>query len=143
MAKHVAGAVPFAATRTAHQVQVADGPTVSANWALDALGIGAMLDRDTDVTSTDPVSGQSVTAVRRGGQWSWAPAGAVVFLGSSGPGRITDTCCPVINFFTDPDNARTYQQRHGLTGAAPTLPDAAESGELLFGGLLHPKQPAQ
>jgi hypothetical protein len=49
--------VPFAAGVTAHRVSVANGPTVSANCAVDALGIGAMLGRDTDVRSADSLTG--------------------------------------------------------------------------------------
>jgi hypothetical protein len=112
----VLGGVPFAAGPTAHQVSVADGPTVSANCAVDALGIGTMLGRDTDVRSADPVTGEPVTASQRGGEWTWEPPQAVVFVGSSGAGRITDACCPIINFFTSDSNADEYRDRHGLTG---------------------------
>ncbi len=37
--QQVTGGVPFAAGSTAHQVSIAGGPTVSANCAVDALGI--------------------------------------------------------------------------------------------------------
>jgi hypothetical protein len=68
----VQGGVPFAAGVTPHRVSVADGPTVSANCAVDALGVGAMLGRDTDVRSADPLSGEPVTASQRGGEWTWS-----------------------------------------------------------------------
>jgi hypothetical protein len=132
----VTGGVPFAAGTTAHQVHIAGGPVVSANCAIDALGIGAMLDRDIDITSLDPHSGEPVTATSRGGQWIWSPDQAVVFVGSSSPGRITETCCPVINFFTSPENAAAYQQQHHLTGSVLSMPDAADAGEEAFGPLL-------
>lgn len=132
----VLGGVPFAAAPTAHQVTVRGGPTVSANCAVDALGIGAMLDKDTDVASADPVTGQPVTAAQRGGNWTWEPPGAVVFVGSSGPGTITDSCCPVINFFASEANAHDHQRSLGLTGEVLAMPDAAQAGALVFGGLL-------
>jgi hypothetical protein len=132
----VLGGVPFAAAPTAHRVGVRGGPTVWANCAVDALGIGAMLGRDTDVRSVDPVSGEPVTASGRGGQWTWQPAEAVVFVGSSGNGTITDACCPVINFFVSADNAVHYQRRHGLTGEVLSMPEAALAGALVFGGPL-------
>jgi hypothetical protein len=132
----VLGGVPFAAAPTAHQVTVRGGPTVSANCAVDALGIGAMLDKDSDVASADPVTGQLVTAAQRGGSWTWAPPGAVVFVGSSGDGAITDFCCPVINFFASEANARDHQRSLGLTGEVLAMPDAARAGALVFGGLL-------
>jgi hypothetical protein len=132
----VLGGVPFAAAPTTHQVRVHGGPTVAANCAVDALGIGVMLGRDTDVASADPLSGEPVTASGRGGQWTWEPAGAVVFVGSSGDGTITDACCPVINFFASEANALDYQRRHGLTGEVLPMPEAAQAGALVFGGLL-------
>ena len=132
----VLGGVPFAAGPTVHQVTVVGGPTVSANCAIDALGIGAMLGRDTDLVSADPSSGQPVSATGREGRWTWQPAGAVVFVGSSGDGRITDACCPAINFFADEANALHHQRRHGLTCEVLTVPEAAEAAALVFGGLL-------
>jgi hypothetical protein len=132
----VLGGVPFAAGVTAHQVSVADGPTVSANCAVDALGIDAMLGRDTDVRSADPLTGEEVTALQRGAEWTWEPPQAVVFVGSSGAGRITDACCPVINFFASNSNADEYRDRHGLTGEVFSMPDAAVAGALVFSSLL-------
>ncbi len=104
--------------------------------AVLGIGIGAMLGRDTDVASADPRSGEPVTASGRGGQWAWEPAGAVVFVGSSGEGRITDACCPVINFFASKANPLDYQRSHGLTGEVLAVPEAAQAGALVFGGLL-------
>lgn len=132
----VIGGVPFAEQRTAHQVRIGDGPVVSANCAIDALGISAMLGADTDVTSVDPHTGEKVTANSRDGQWSWQPPAAVVFIGSAGPGRVTDTCCPVINFFTTTANALTYQQDHHLQGTVLTFSEAVLAGKAAFGDML-------
>lgn len=134
----ITGGVPFAAEPTAHQVRIVDGPTVSANCAIDALGIAAMLGRDVDVESLDPLTGQPVTASSRAAHWTWQPADAVVFVGSSGQGRLTETCCPVINFFTSSDTALAYQRTHALDGLVLALSDAVEAGALVFGDLLHP-----
>lgn len=133
----VTGGVPFAAhNASTHRVQITNGPTVAANCAVDALGIPAMLGRDAEIHSTDPHSGEPVVATSRRGSWQWQPEGAVVFIGSSGSGRLTESCCPVINFFTDADNARAYQRQHHLDGDVLTMPEAAEAGALVFGGLL-------
>ncbi len=132
----VLGGVPFAAASTAHQVSVHGGPTVSANCAVDALGVGAMFRRDSDVRSVDPLSGEPITAFQRGSHWTWHPADTVVFVGSSGDGTITDACCPVINFFSNADNALEYQRRHGLKGEVLSMPEAARAGALVFGDLL-------
>jgi hypothetical protein len=134
--REVTGGVPFAAGPTVHQVHIFDGPTVSANCAVDGLGIAAMLDQDIDVVSVDPQTGEQVRASSRGGHWTWQPADMVVFVGSSGQGRLTDTCCPVINFFASSDHARAYQRTRGLDGVVLTMADAAEAGALVFGDLL-------
>jgi hypothetical protein len=139
--REITGGVPFAATPTAHQVHIFDGSTVSANCAVDALGIAAMLDLDVDVISVDPQTGEQVTASSRAGHWTWQPADMVVFVGSSGQGRLTDTCCPVINFFASSDHARAYQRTRALAGAVLTMADAVEAGALVFGGLLHDPTP--
>ncbi|GAC1322784.1 MAG: hypothetical protein NVSMB13_01720 [Mycobacteriales bacterium] len=138
--RRVAGGVPFAAEATAHQVRIVDGPTVWANCAVDALGIAAMIDCDLDIRSTDPHTGETVTADSRAGRWTWSPSDAVVFIGSSGEGRVTDSCCPVINFFAAADHAGSYQRQHALAGVVLALPDAAQAGALIFGNLL--REPA-
>lgn len=129
--------MPFASGgRSAHLVQIHGGPEVAANCAMDALGIPAMVSQDVSVRSTDPLTGETVTATSRGGAWTWQPLTAVVFVGSNGSGPLTESCCPVINFFTDADHARTYQDRHHLTGDVWSLPEAARAGRLVFGDLL-------
>lgn len=133
--REITGGVPFAAGPTAHQVRIFDGPTVFANCAVDALGIAAMLARDVDVQSLDALTGEQVTASSRAGHWTWQPTDAVVFVGSSGQGRLTETCCPVINFFTASDHARAYQGAHALDGVVLALSDAVQAGALVFGDL--------
>lgn len=135
--REITGGVPFAAAPTAHRVRIHDGPTVFANCAVDALGMAAMLGRDVDVQSRDALTGEAVTAISRAGHWTWQPVDAVVFVGSSGQGRLTETCCPVINFFTTGDHARAYQRTHALDGVVLTLSDAIQAGTLVFGDLLH------
>ncbi len=136
--REITGGVPFAAAPTAHRVCILDGPTVFANCAVDALGMAAMLGRDVDVRSLDALTGEAVSASSRARHWTWQPVDAVVFVGSSGQGRLTETCCPVINFFTAGDHARAYQRTHGLDGVVLTLSEAIQTGTLVFGDLLHP-----
>lgn len=140
----VTGGVPFAANNdSAHRVHIAGGPAVAANCAVDALGIPAMLGRDAEIHSTDPHNGEPVVATSRAGTWQWQPESAVVFVGSNGSsGPLTQSCCPVINFFTDEDNARAYQRQHHLDGDVLTMPEAAEAGALVFGDLLTGREPA-
>lgn len=135
----VTGGVPFAAPgATAHRVQISGGPEVTANCAVDALGIPAMIGRDVEVRSTDPLSRTPITVVSHDGQWTAEPSTAVVFVGSSASpsSSVTESCCPVINFFANADNARSYQERRHLNGEVLTLAEAAEAGALVFGDLL-------
>ena len=48
------GAYPFSAIPRGHKVQLADGPTIEAYCAIDALGIPAMLDRDVVINPKTP-----------------------------------------------------------------------------------------
>ena len=81
-----------------------------------------------------------MSALSRAGHWTWQPVDAVVFVGSSGQGRLTETGFPVINFFTTSDHARAYQRTHELDGVVLTLSHAVQAGTLVFGNLLD--QPA-
>lgn len=54
-------AYPFSAVPTRHHVRLATGVEIAAMCAIDALGIPAMLDTDATITSTDPVTHQTVT----------------------------------------------------------------------------------
>jgi hypothetical protein len=134
----VTGAVPFAPPgATAHRVKISGGPEVTANCAVDALGIPAMIGRDVEVHSTDPLSREAITAVSRDGEWTTEPATAVVFVGSNGStSRVTESCCPAINFFSNADNARAYQRRRLLEGDVMSVAEAAQAGALVFGELL-------
>lgn len=140
----VTGGVPFAADNVSvHRVRIVGGPAVAANCAVDALGIPAMLGRDAEILSSDPHNGEPVVATSQAGTWRWRPESAVVFVGSNGSsGPLTQSCCPVINFFTDEDNARAYQRQHHLEGDVLTMPEAAEAGALVFGDLLTGREPA-
>ena len=97
-----------------------------------------MIGRDVTVHSTDPLSGETVTAVSSDGKWTSDPTTAVVFVGSNGSSGdgVTESCCPVINFFSNADNARAYQRRRRLEGDAMSVAEAAQAGALVFGQLL-------
>src|SRR5882757_6302815 len=101
------GAYPFSATPTPHRVTIADGPTVHAMCAIDALGISAMLGRQVTITSDEPGTGHIVIVHVDGDQADWTPSTTVVVAAT------TDDCCvpsaqrtcPHINFFTTPTAA--------------------------------------
>ena len=135
-------AYPFSGRPTAHQVELAGGPTVSAMCALDALGIPQMTRRDARIRATDPVSSQPITVQAYQGAWQWEPASAVVLVATVASGvcgAVADCCCPHINFHTEPQHAQAYLHAHtGMTGELLDQADAVATARRIFGGLLDP-----
>jgi len=134
----IVAAYPFSGIRTPHRVEVEGGKPVYAMCAVDALGIPLMLDADAAVSSSDPISGESIRVLMRGGNASWDPPEAVVFVGrlaASGPAA--QCICPVLNFFTSAAAAQTYQQAHPeLEGSVYPPVEAIEAAQKAFGNLL-------
>jgi hypothetical protein len=149
-------AYPFSGVPTAHLVAIDGGPTVYAMCAVDALGMADMLGRDITVTSTDPACGGDVCVQVTGGQATWSPHTAVVFVGSDTtataigngccpPDTATeastipaaDRCCAVMNFFASPDSAKRWLQAHAdVSGVILTPGQALRLGVDVFGSLL-------
>lgn len=131
-------AYPFSAVLTLHRVRLATGVEMFAMCAIDALGIPAMLDTDATITSTDPVTHQSVTASVHNGRYTWSPATAVVFSSAAaGTGPSADCCCNDLNTFTGPATARTWMSEHpAIPGELLDTATAERLGQHIFGGLL-------
>ncbi|MCQ1579260.1 organomercurial lyase [Streptomyces parvus] len=134
----VRAAYPFSAVETPHRVRLGNGVEAWSMCAIDALGIAAMLDQDTWVTSSDPVSGHQVTVSFTSGTERWEPEGAVVFVGRRpGQGPAADVCCDALNFFADRSTAEMWASRHPdipgrITGQAEAVALATQT----FGPLL-------
>jgi hypothetical protein len=137
-------AYPFSSEPTAHWVELADGPTVYAMCALDALGIPQMSRRSGRISSADPSNGQPITIEVDDEGWRWQPTTTVVLVGTVPIGgaclSVADCCCPYINFHASPRHADVYRQAHPamaaeLLGQAETIAAARR----IFGGLLHPE----
>lgn len=145
----ILGAYPFAPAPRGHRVDIDGGPAVQAYCAIDALGIPAMLGRDAAITSADPHSGAEVRIQVRGGHATWNPDAAVASMpagealagiaaGMDHPAA--DAACPTTNFYASAEDARGYQQAHGLTLEILTIPQALRFGSAAFGLLLSPGQ---
>jgi Alkylmercury lyase len=152
-AGQIVAAYPFSGLPTAHVVAIEGGPVVHAMCAIDALGIGDMLGRDTTITSTDPNSGQPITVTIRNRQSDWMPDTTVVLVGSdstAGPSdccppqsdqagvvAAADRCCGVMNFFTSTESANAWLAKHPqVTGMILTQRQALRLGVDIFGRLL-------
>ena len=135
-------AYPFSGAPTAHHVTLADGPTVYAMCALDALGISLMARRGGRINSIDPTSGQPITVVVDGQDWRWQPTATIVLAGATAIGEVSgsvaDCCCPFINFHATPHTADAYRQAHpAMTAELLDQAEAVEAARRIFGGLLH------
>jgi hypothetical protein len=137
-AGEIAVAYPFATRPTRHRVRIAGRVEVFAMCAIDALGIAAMLDRDTRIDATEPGSGRPVTVGTVAGQTSWDPPDAVVFVGlSAAEGPSVDRCCGHLDFFADRAAAESWARSHpDLHGEVLDRPEALALGVELFGSLL-------
>lgn len=153
----ILAAYPFSGRPTIHTVTIAGGATVYAMCAIDALGMSAMLGRDTTIQSTDPHNGHPITVTIHDGQAAWQPATAVVFNGvtateadadccAPGAGPVVpaiDRCCTVLNFFSDPASAQAWLAAHpGVSGVVLDQAKAVQTGVATFGRLLNDSQEA-
>ena len=141
-ASRVRVAYPFSGEPTFHQVTLAEGPTVHAMCALDALGIPLMAHRSGRINSVDPSSGQPITVEVDQEGWRWQPITTVVLVGATATadacGSVADCCCPYINFHASPRDADAYRQQHPAM-AAELLgqAEAVAAARGFFGGLLY------
>lgn len=134
----IRAAYPFSAVPTAHRVAIAGGTQVWSMCAIDALGISAMLETDTVISSADPVTGEKVTVTSEDGKTIWAPASAVVFVGRRGcSGPAAEVCCDTLNFFTSTSSAQAWIEQHpDVDGQIVDRDRAEEIGRTTFGPLL-------
>lgn len=134
----VTAAYPFSARETGHRVRLDGLAAVHALCAIDALGMGAMLARDTAVESSCPGCGAPVRiATRDKGRAlaSAAPAAAAVWAGI----RYADGCgatsgCTVKLFFCSDGHLAAWRQRadQGAAGFRLSVEAALQVGKGLF-----------
>jgi hypothetical protein len=145
-AGRIRAAYPFSVTPTAHAVDLDGLASVQAMFAIDALGMAAMLATAASVTSTDPHTGQIVTVVVEpdGLHAAWDPVTAVVLVGQQagcGPCEepdarraAADVCCDHINFFASVAGADAWLQAHPeVTGPILDQQAALDLGTQTFG----------
>lgn len=136
----IAAAYPFSARPTAHHVRIHGGTAVNAMCAIDALGIGAMLDADITIETAAPSTGEPITIAIHDQQLTAQPPTTVVFVGGrSTQGPSADTCCHYLNFFPDRAAGQAWADTHPtISGITIDLPDAHQLGTEIFGNLLRP-----
>ena len=130
----VRAAYPFCLVPSRHRVRISDGATVWSMCAIDALGIGPMLGRDTVIESTDPLTEQRILLASTAGRLVADPRSAVVFAGGrAGGGPAEHSCCDVINFFASEHSAARWAALHAeVAGCILDQIQAAELGRSIF-----------
>ncbi|MGH3013775.1 MAG: alkylmercury lyase family protein [Gaiellaceae bacterium] len=132
-------AYPFSGRPTAHRVRLTGGREVDAMCAIDALGIAPMFGESIEIQSRDPVSGDEIRArVAPDEVAGWWPESAVVIAGAiRSQGDACCGCCPVLNFFVSPANAKRWLAEHPeVRGNLVSMRDAAAAGRAVFGDVL-------
>ncbi|TDZ81809.1 alkylmercury lyase family protein [Mycobacteroides salmoniphilum] len=135
----ISSAYPFSGIPTAHRVTIDGDVGVYAMCAVDALGISAMLGgRHIGIASADPRTGDPITVAVRGPGATAVPDSTAVFLGlHTGEDPSADTCCTLLNFFTDSESARRWaDQNPQVTGLVIDVATATQCGAAIFGSLL-------
>jgi len=131
---------PFSAVKTRHTVVFADGHSVNALCATDALGVHFMLGEDITFKSLCPECGCEISIVLKGGRViSRDPAGAVEYAKARDHyGCTAETCCPHINLFCGRDHVDQWRAKNPAfsDGEVYEIEEAMEDGRMIFGEFL-------
>ena len=133
-------AYPFSADKTRHTVVFADGHSVNALCAIDALGIHFMMGEDITIHSLCPECNHEITLVLKKGKIaSQTPSGVIEYVKvRNSCGCTTKTSCPHINFFCGTDHLEQWKARNPSSsdGEEFTVEEALEDGRMIFGDYL-------
>ncbi len=136
----ITSAYPFSAVKTRHTVVFADGHSVNALCATDALGMHFMLGEDITLRSLCPECGQVITIDLKGGRVaSRNPEGAVEYVKARDHyGCTAETCCPHINLFCGSDHVDQWRAKNPAfsDGEIYAIEEALEDGRMIFGEFL-------
>ena len=134
----IVGAYPFTDRDTGHRVAV-DGRILNAMCAVDALGIGAMLDRDITIASRCRHCGAPIRIATRDrglGVAQVSPVTAVVWLSVRYEGGCAaSSLCTATSFFCSDDHLAAWRQEHSADkpGFRLSMEEALEAGRAIFG----------
>jgi hypothetical protein len=128
---------PFTARETDHRVRL-PGRTLNALCAVDALGVGAMLETDVTIESKCARCGSAIrlTTAKAGRTLEVASPTALVvwYEFSTYCSTAASSCCPEIAFFCSDEHLRA--SRSGRRGSRLTAHEALEVGRAIFAPVL-------
>ena len=133
----IIGAYPFTEAETGHRVDL-DVQVLNAMCAIDALGMGAMYDRDIHVRSSCRMCGTSieVATLDRGRELAyWTPETAIVWSGIPYEhGCAANSLCKVLTFFCSDDHLATWRQQQceNSRGFRLSMEEGLEAGRAIF-----------
>ena len=141
----VAGAYPFTEDDTAHRVTL-DGRTINTMCAIDALGVGAMYDRDVVIASRCLECGGPIhveTHDRGQALKRYTPARTVVWLATrlAADGCAAKSACKSMAFFCSDDHLASWREDGGAAGFRLSIDEGLQAGRALFQPLLAPARP--
>ncbi|MFZ5673193.1 MAG: bifunctional organomercurial lyase/mercury(II) reductase MerBA [Pseudomonadota bacterium] len=133
----IVGAYPFTDRETGHRVTL-DGRTLNAMCVVDALGIGAMIDRDIAIAShcrhcrapiriTTRDRGQGLAQIE---PWTTVMWQSVRYAGACA----ANSLCATTAFFCSDDHLSAWRREHsGEPGFRLSIEEGLEAGRSLFG----------
>jgi hypothetical protein len=138
----ILAAYPFSAKPTDHIVRFADGHSVYAMCAIDALGMPVMLNADAAIESKCAHCGKEIrVVVRDNALMEYMPQETRVSYTQA------DACCvaaleqcPLINFFCSPEHLAAWRAHHpNARGGEFDIQRAFVRGREVFGNILRPE----
>ena len=134
----IVGAYPFTDRETGHRVTL-DGRTLNAMCAVDALGIGAMVDRDIAIVSHCRHRGPPIritTRDRGQGLAQIEPRTAVMWQSVRYEGAcVANSLCATTAFFCSDDHLSAWHRERSADepGFRLSVDEALEAGRAIFG----------
>ncbi|MGT2467843.1 alkylmercury lyase family protein (plasmid) [Mesorhizobium atlanticum] len=128
----IVGAYPFSDRDTDHRVML-DGRTLNAMCAVDALGVGAMTDRDTVITSRCRHCGAPIRIATRNQGRAWT---AVMWQSVRYEGACAaNSLCATTAFFCSDDHLSAWRRERSADepGFRLSIEEGLEAGRALFG----------
>lgn len=141
----IIGAYPFTEAETEHRVDLGV-QSLNAMCAIDALGIGAMYDRDVRIRSSCRMCGTSIeiATLNRGRELAyWTPETAIVWSGIRYEhGCAANSLCRVLAFFCSDEHLTLWQQQQGegARGFRLSMEEGLETGRVIFENSLKTNQ---
>lgn len=133
----IIGAYPFTESETGHRVDLGE-QILNAMCAIDALGVGAMYDRDVRIRSSCAMCGISIeiATLNRGRELAyWTPETLIVWSGIRYEhGCAANSLCKVMAFYCSDEHLASWRQAQtqDSPGFRLSIDEGLEAGRAIF-----------